>query len=222
MRNWWIFIAISLCLSACTFTTDEDYIRCLQGFNDAGSGIRIPPGAALQVIGAGTVGSAAALFVCEEPEITEAPDVLLVEVPGDFSQPLEESRSLVMTGRTPALVPLAPKTGFIFDSRTLRFELDRSSLGTGADKTLAPVVAFLNDHPEVSVRITGHTCWLGSNEHNLDLSERRAEAVAAYLISQGIDSYRLVVTAEGESLPIDTNLTEKGRQSNRRVEVVQL
>jgi outer membrane protein OmpA-like peptidoglycan-associated protein len=63
---------------------------------------------------------------------------------------------------------------------------------------------------------------LGSNEYNLTLSQRRAEAVADYLTAQGIDRYRLVVTAEGESQPIDTNLTEEGRRTNRRVEVVQL
>ena len=115
-----------------------------------------------------------------------------------------------------------PVTGFVFDSRTLQFDLDRAELKPGASDTLAPVVDFLNDYPEVSVRITGHTCWLGSNEHNLDLSQRRADAVANYLVSQGIDRDRLFVAAEGESQPIDTNLTEDGRQSNRRVEVVQL
>ena len=129
-----------------------------------------------------------------------------------------------MTDATPAATPapLAPVTGFVFDSRTLRFDLDRAELKPGASDTLSPVVDFLNDYPEVSVLIAGHTCWLGSNEHNLDLSRRRADAVADYLVSQGIDRDRLFVAAEGESQPIDTNLTEEGRQSNRRVEVVQL
>ena len=184
----------------------------------------MPPGAAAQVIGAGTAGAAAALVLCKEPEITESPDALVAEVPGDLSQPLEERRSLVMTDATPAATPapLAPVTGFVFDSRTLRFDLDRAELRPGASDTLSPVVDFLNDYPEVSVLIAGHTCWLGSNEHNLDLSRRRADAVADYLVSQGIDRDRLFVAAEGESQPIDTNLTEEGRQSNRRVEVVQL
>ena len=220
----WVFIALSLCLTACTFTTDEGYIRCLQGFNDVGSGVRVPPGAAAKVIGAGTVGAAAALVLCKEPEITESPDALVAEVPGDLSQPLEERQSLVMTDATLAAapVPLARVAGFVFDSRTLQFDLDRAQLKPGASGTLSPVVDFLNDYLEVSVRTTGHTCWLGSNEHNLDLSQRRANAVADFLVSRGIDRNRLFVTAEGESQPIDTNLTEEGRQSNRRVEVVQL
>ena len=189
MKHVCVFIALSLCLGACTFTTDEGYIRCLQGFNDTGSGIKVPPGAAAQVIGAGTVGAAAALVLCKEPEITESPDALVAEVPGDLSQPLEERRSLVMTDGTPTAAPvsLAPVTGFVFDSRTLQFDLERAALRPGADITLSTVVNFLNDYPEVSVRITGHTCWLGSNEYNLDLSRRRANAVPGYLISQGID-----------------------------------
>ena len=123
-----------------------------------------------------------------------------------------------MTDATPAAAPatLAPVTGFVFDSRTLQFDLDRAELKPGASDTLSPVVDFSTDYPEVSVRITGHTCWLGSNEHNLDLSQRRADAVANYLVSQGIDRDRLFVAAEGESQPLDTNLTEDGRRSNRR------
>ena len=224
MKNVWVFIALSLCLSACTFTTDKGYIRCLQGFNDTGSAILVPTGAAANVIGVGSVGAAAAIIVCDEEEVKEAPDVLLAEVPGDLSQPLEQRDPLLMADTAPvsAVAPLAPAVGFVFDSRTLQFDLDRAELQTGAGVTLSPVVEFLNDYPEVSVLITGHTCWLGSNEHNLDLSQRRADAVADYLASQGIDRDRLFVAAEGESQPIDTNLTEDGRRSNRRVEVVQL
>lgn len=221
MKNVWACIVLSLCLGACTFATDEGYIRCLQGFNDTGSGILIPAGAAANVIGAGSVGAAAAIIVCDEEEVTEAPDVLLAEVPGDLSQPLERRDPLLMTDTAPVSA-VAPAMSFVFDSRTLQFDLDRAELKPGASDTLSPVVDFLNDYPEVSVRIAGHTCWLGSNEHNLDLSRRRANAVADYLISQGIDRDRLFVTAEGESQPIDSNLTEEGRRSNRRVEVVQL
>jgi OOP family OmpA-OmpF porin len=104
----------------------------------------------------------------------------------------------------------------------LAFELGKAQLRPGVEKILFPVVEFLTDYPEARVRVSGHTCWLGSPESNLALSRQRAEAVAAYLMSQGIDGDRLLVTAEGESQPIDTNLTEEGRQSNRRVEVVQL
>ena len=87
MENGWVFVALSLCLSACTFTTDEGYIRCLQGFNDTGSGIKVPPGAAAQVIGAGTVGAAAALVLCKEPKITNRRTLLWRKCQGSFPSP---------------------------------------------------------------------------------------------------------------------------------------
>ena len=128
MKNGWVFIALSLCLGACTFTTDEGYIRCLQGFNDTGSAILIPTGAAANVIGAGSVGAAAAIIVCDEEEVKEAPDVLLAEVPGGLSQPLEQRDPLLMTDTAPVSVvaPPAPAVSFVFDSRTLQFDLDRA------------------------------------------------------------------------------------------------
>lgn len=222
MKNGYFLIVISLCLSACTFTTDEGYIRCLQGLNTVGSGVKVPAGAAAKVLGAGSIGAAAGVVLCEEPEITETPDVFAVEVPGDLSQPLEVRRTPMMVSSPPDLVPVEPVLAFVLDSRTLAFELGKAQLRPGVEKILFPVVEFLTDYPEARVRVSGHTCWLGSPESNLALSRQRAEAVAAYLMSQGIDGDRLLVTAEGESQPIDTNLTEEGRQSNRRVEVVQL
>ena len=84
------------------------------------------------------------------------------------------------------------------------------------------MVTFLEEFPEVSMLIPGHTCSLGTREHNQQLSERRAEQVADYLKKQGIASDRLVVAARGDSEPLSSNLTEMGRQINRRVEVVQL
>ena len=220
MKKLFSFVSLCLCLSGCTFTTDEGYINCIQTLNTVGSGIRAPDGDAMDVIGAGAVGAGAALVLCDEPGVYESPDVIAATVSGDLSRPLESREPLLLAEAEPVVIP--PMTAFVFDSRTLQFDLDKAELRSGAGETLAPVVEFLNDFPEVSVRITGHTCWLGSEAHNIDLSQRRANAVANYLVDQGIDRDRLYVSAEGESQPIDTNLTEEGRRSNRRVEVVQL
>jgi outer membrane protein OmpA-like peptidoglycan-associated protein len=220
MRKGLAVIAVSLSLSACTATTDEQYMQCLQGFNDSGSAIRVAAGTAAQVIGAGGVGAAAALVLCDEPEVTASPEVLTVTVSGSLSQPLENRPPVLVSKPIP--VAEAPPRSFVFDSRTLDFELNQSALLPGADETLSTVVTFLEAFPEVSVLITGHTCSLGTSEYNLQLSERRAEQVADYLKGQGIDSDRLVVAARGDSEPLSSNLTERGRQLNRRVEVVQL
>jgi outer membrane protein OmpA-like peptidoglycan-associated protein len=170
------------------------------------------------VIGAGTVGAAAALVLCEEPEITESPDLLDVSVEGSLSQPLEVREPLLVF-EAPA--PAAQPVLFTFDSRTLQFELDRAELMPGSKEALVAVVDYLRELPEVIVTIAGHTCWLGTEAHNQKLAEQRAQAVANFIVSQGIGSDRLVVEAFGEAQPVATNQTEEGRKRNRRVEVVQ-
>ena len=217
MKKFLLPLTALLALNACTFTTDEQYIRCLQGFNDSGSGGGIPGGKAATVITAGAVGAAAALVLCEEPEVTEAPAVLDAEVDGNLSQPLEVSEPVVISKAPEVEAPVL----FMLDSRTLQFELDRADLLPGSDETLTPVVDYLREYPEVSVTIAGHTCWLGTEAHNQVLSKNRAQAVADFIASQGIEADRLVVEAYGERQPVATNQTDEGRQRNRRVEITQ-
>ena len=218
MKNLVFPLLVLGLLSACATSTDKEYIRCLQGFNDPSTGAGIPGGKAASVIGAGTVGAAAALVLCEEPEITESPDMLDVSVEGNLSQPLEVREPLLVF-EAPA--PAAQPVLFTFDSRTLQFELDRAELMPGSKEALVAVVDYLRELPEVIVTIAGHTRWLGTEAHNQKLAEQRAQAVANFIVSQGIGPDRLVVEAFGEAQPVATNQTEEGRKRNRRVEVVQ-
>ena len=80
--------------------------------------------------------------------------------------------------------------------------------------------ALLANPSILRVQVAGHTDSRASDEHNLDLSRRRAASVMRFLISAGIAVERLESEGYGESRPIDTNETEEGRQANRRVEVV--
>ena len=218
MKNLVFPLLVLVLLSACATSTDKEYIRCLQGFNDPSTGAGIPGGKAASVIAAGTVGAAAALVLCEEPAITESPDLLDVSVEGNLSQPLEVREPLLVF-EAPA--PVAQPVLFTFDSRTLQFELDRAELMPGSKEALVAVVDYLRELPEVVVTIAGHTCWLGTEAHNQKLAEQRAQAVANFIVSQGIGPDRLVVEAVGEAQPVATNQTEEGRERNRRVEVVQ-
>lgn len=217
MKKIFVPLAALLFLSACTFTTDEEYIRCLQGFNDPGSGGGIPGGQAASVIAAGATGAAAALIFCEEPEVTESPDVLNATIEGDLSQPLEEREPLLVSENA----PVTPPMNFVFDSQILQFELDSAELREGFSDILMPVVEYLRAHPEVNATVAGHTCYLGTAEHNQSLSERRARAVADYLTGQGIASERLIAVGYREFRPIATNKTEEGRARNRRVEITE-
>ena len=201
-------------------------MRCLQAANTVGSLALVPAGAAAEVIAAGGVGAASALTLCNEAEITTAPNSLVANVPGDLSQqevptaPLQAPKPVPSSEPEVVAMPITTVTSFVFDSRRLQFDVDSADITDGSEVTLAPVVTLLRDYPQISIEITGHTCWLGSDEYNLVLSEKRADAVADYLVGRGIDAKRLFVKGAGESEPLESNLTEAGRRSNRRVEIV--
>lgn len=65
----------------------------------------------------------------------------------------------------------------------------------------------------------GHADWIGTDAYNQKLSERRANTVKTYLVSQGIPSGRVRSEGRGESQPVASNATAEGRARNRRVEV---
>lgn len=85
---------------------------------------------------------------------------------------------------------------------------------------LEEVLSVLKGEPEWKLTIEGHTDATGSDTHNQALSQKRAESVAAYLRSGGIDAGRLKTVGIGESNPVADNDTELGRAQNRRVELV--
>jgi outer membrane protein OmpA-like peptidoglycan-associated protein len=98
------------------------------------------------------------------------------------------------------------------------FETDRAELRPDACRELAPLAESLRGSTMLAV-IAGFTDARGSVEHNRELSQRRADAVRAYLLSEGVASAQVVAEGLGEASPIATNATEQGRALNRRVEV---
>jgi OOP family OmpA-OmpF porin len=98
------------------------------------------------------------------------------------------------------------------------FEFDKAIL-TGEDKVvLDALVTSLQVCPATNIRIEGHTDSVGNDAYNQGLSERRAAAVVAYLVSEGLDSSTLYSVGLGESSPLADNATDAGRAMNRRVE----
>ncbi len=85
---------------------------------------------------------------------------------------------------------------------------------------LQKVANFLTTYPNTIAEIAGHTDSTGSDEYNLNLSQKRAENVIEHLVEYGVDPSRLKATGYGESMPIADNKTEEGRQQNRRVMAV--
>lgn len=102
--------------------------------------------------------------------------------------------------------------------KNIYFDFDKTTLKNESFTELDKVVDFLKQNPSVEIEISGHTDDKGSDQYNETLSQGRSEAVVNYVISQGIDSYRLSAHGYGEAKPIDTNESEDGRANNRRVE----
>lgn len=100
------------------------------------------------------------------------------------------------------------------------FDFDKSSLRTESYHELNRWVEVLKKHPNLKAEIHGHTCWIGTEQYNQDLSEHRATAVVNYLLKQGIGQDRLTMKGFGETMPAASNTTRKGRELNRRVEVL--
>jgi outer membrane protein OmpA-like peptidoglycan-associated protein len=103
----------------------------------------------------------------------------------------------------------------------VQFEPDTANLTAGSRAVLDRVAESLRTHPDVQFEVSGYTDTTSTSAHNLRLSQRRAEAVCAYLVKAGIDSSRLVAKGYGEDRPIADNDTASGRARNRRVEIAQ-
>jgi len=110
--------------------------------------------------------------------------------------------------------------GLIVNLSDVLFDTAKSTLKPGAREKLARVSGILVTHPDLKLEIEGHTDSVGSDSYNQSLSERRAESVRSYLVSQNIAAQTVTTAGFGESRPVATNDTAAGRQRNRRVELV--
>jgi outer membrane protein OmpA-like peptidoglycan-associated protein len=110
--------------------------------------------------------------------------------------------------------------GLVLTLGDVLFMSGRADLKMGATGNLNKLITFLNEYPDRTVMIEGHTDNVGSEDYNQGLSQRRADSVKTYLMGQGVGSARLSASGSGESTPIAGNESETGRQQNRRVEVI--
>ena len=117
----------------------------------------------------------------------------------------------------PIVMPV--EKGEVFIMKNLHFATNRTRILPTSEEALNSLFMHLVDHPDIRIKIIGHTDNVGRDAANQKLSEGRANAVRNDLISRGIDPSRMEVEGRGETQPIDTNDTEEGRQNNRRVEI---
>ena len=99
------------------------------------------------------------------------------------------------------------------------FASDSANITSSFYSALNGIAQSLNNYPETRIQVNGYTDSTGNDAHNQELSQRRANAVAQYLVAQGVSSSRIVANGFGSSNPIASNSTQEGRLQNRRVEI---
>jgi outer membrane protein OmpA-like peptidoglycan-associated protein len=145
------------------------------------------------------------------------PGNLKVTVPADM-----ESESMNIARL--CLVPEPPKVNESFVVENVFYEYDKSLIKPESFPALDQIVRMMNTYPDLVIEISGHTDSKGSDIYNQRLSEARAQAVVAYLVSKGISKARLSSKGYGESKPVEPNENPngtdnpEGREKNRRTE----
>ncbi len=100
------------------------------------------------------------------------------------------------------------------------FPVDSAVIQSGGRSALDQTAGVLVEYPKTAVVVQGHTDASGTEEHNLALSERRAQAVERHLIAGGVAADRVSALGMGEGYPVVENDTAYGREQNRRVEIL--
>ena len=110
--------------------------------------------------------------------------------------------------------------GIILSMSDILFDVNKASLKQDLKTSLAKVAGILSVYQQFNVSIEGNTDNTGSEDHNMKLSQQRADNVMKFLVEQGIDASRLTAKGLGMTMPIADNNTKEGRQKNRRVDLV--
>ena len=112
-----------------------------------------------------------------------------------------------------------PKKKEVVDTYELKvlFDFDKATIKTSYKPQFDEIAAIMQDNPDISMTVEGHTDWTGTEAYNQGLSERRAEAVKQKFIADyGISPDRITAVGYGETRPVADNKTREGRQQNRR------
>jgi outer membrane protein OmpA-like peptidoglycan-associated protein len=100
----------------------------------------------------------------------------------------------------------------------LFFDFDKAVLRPESFPELDRIVTLMTEKPTMQIEVSGHTDNVGTDQYNMSLSQRRANAVVTYLNQKNMDMGRMTVQFFGESSPVESNDTAAGRKRNRRVE----
>jgi outer membrane protein OmpA-like peptidoglycan-associated protein len=131
----------------------------------------------------------------------------------ELRQRLQQQLNMILETRETA-------RGLIVNISDVLFDFNKYTLKPGAREKLAKVSGILLAYPGLRLQLEGHTDSIGTDQYNLVLSQKRADAVRDYLVSQGVPAAGVSAVGLGKDGPVASNDSAAGRQQNRRVEMV--
>ena len=157
--------------------------------------------------------------VLSVPNIPASPHALDIEGIGDSKTPIMIANFRIANGGSMNMWNKKVADAKIV-THGINFDIDKATIKPESMGTLNMILKVMTDNPTVKYEIDGHTDNSGAAAHNLALSQQRAEAVKAQLVSMGIDASRLTTKGLGDTKPLSANSTPEGKANNRRVEFI--
>ena len=201
LRNIGLGLSLMTLLAGCNNTARGAVIGGVAG-GAAGAGI----GAAIGK------GKGAAIGAIVGAAVGGATGAVIGKVMDDRARQIERDLEGARVERVGEGILVTFKSGILFD-------VDRADLKSAARENIQSLTEVLERYDDTDVVVAGHTDATGKEDYNLQLSRRRAQAVADYARSHGVSANRIRIVGEGESTPIASNDTADGRRQNRRVEI---
>jgi outer membrane protein OmpA-like peptidoglycan-associated protein len=150
----------------------------------------------------------------------ERQQILLAARENEAQQAQAEAQSRQMAKELQDMKVSQTKRGIVLALGDVLFDTGRADLKPGAERSIEQLTSFLNEHPERKVQIEGFTDSQGPDDYNMELSQKRADAVAMAIIQRGINTQRVRAMGYGEEFPVASNKDSGSRQLNRRVEII--
>jgi len=206
-------LVATMCIGALGCSTVQDNPRTAKG---AGIGA---------VAGAGLGAATAAIFGKDPGKGAAAGAVLGTATGATVGYTMDQrardmERVLAAQGYTDARVARLENSYLVSLSGDTLFDTDSAILRPGQYSRLNRVAAEIAKYPGATVAVVGHTDSTGSENYNLGLSMKRAEAVSGALIAGGLHPSQVSTEGKGEAAPVASNETATGRAANRRVEIL--